>query len=389
MSYNIFKGISAFILMVSALVSVQSCGKAGIVVPLTFAEDGKVGGSQEGDRGGDSGTILIGLDKALMSSSQSMETDEKRILRWAYWVFDNANRGCIKCGEGSGTSAQVSIISGDYVVSVIANYPVSGPYALDVTPSVTYNQLRQLMTDISDNGLDALVMYGEKSVTVLPDATIKNTVSLTRLVSKVGVEKITVDFTDEGLIGKWAFLRSIYLTNVPRLSQYGSDYTAAMIPSGRAEWYNVFGWRASEASVPAIDALVGDIDIKVNGEYWGTSVNGTSMTTPHYFYTYPNPVQNDVTDVRSWSLRSSRLVIELCVSAGSGRTPSSPDVKTYYYVINIPSMKRNTPYIASEVIIHGKGSLDPEKPTPDVVEVHWATSVEGWEVGVSEVTEES
>lgn len=392
MSYKLFKILSVLFCAVSAIVSVQSCGESSIYVPLEAVNNGRADGGQVGDERdiADAGTLLIGLEKALLSCSQSMDSDEKRIERWAYWVFDNETKGCVKCGEGDGTSAQIRIMSGSYIVSVIANYPLSGPYALEVTPGVTYSQLMSFMTDISDNRSDALLMYGAKSVTVLPEETSKKSISLTRLVSKVGVEKITVDFTDPDLVGKWAFLRSIYLTNVPRLSRYGSDYTAAKIPSGRAEWYNVFGWRAPDSSVPAIDALVGDIDIKVNGGYWGTSVNGASMTTPHYFYTYPNPVEavNDVTDVTSWSIRSSRLVIEFCVSAGSGRTPSSPDVKTYYYVINIPSMKRNTPYIASEVIIHGKGSLDPEKPTPDVVEVQFATSVEGWE-GVPEVTEES
>lgn len=392
MSYKLFKILSALLSAVSAIVFIQSCGESSIYVPLEVVNNGRADGGQVGEERDitDTGTLLVGLEKALLSSSQSMDSDEKRIERWAYWVFDNETKGCVKCGEGSDTSAQIRIMSGSYIVSVIANYPLSGPYALEVTPGVTYTQLMSFMTDISDNRSDALVMYGAKSVTVLPDETTKKSIPLTRLVSKVGVEKITIDFSDKDLIGKWVFLRSIYLTNVSRRSRYGSDYTSANVPSGRSEWYNVFGWRAADVAVPSIDALVGDIDIKVNGEYWGTSVNGASMTTPHYFYTYPNPVEaaNDVNDVSSWSLRSSRLVIELCVCAGSGRTPSSPDVKTYYYVINIPSMKRNTPYIASDVIIRGKGSLDPEKPTPDVVDVQFATSVEGWE-GVPEVTEES
>ena len=85
-------------------------------------------------------------------------------------------------------------------------------------------------------------------------------------------------------------------------------------------------------------------------------------TGSHSFYAFPNPTTEaqDIRTVGAWTRRCTRLVIEASIG---------DDV--VYYAINVPSMGRNRIYAASNLVIHGRGSNDPEiiDIDPDIIDV--------------------
>ena len=300
--------------------------------------------------------------------------NESRIERWAYWVFNSGDRA-VKCGTGDGMTATVNLLTGDYTIVVIANYPTSGIWMVPVMAGGTKADLLNRVSHLSNNTYNCFVMKGEKDVTIEADQTSDIELKIARLVSKVGVKKISVSYDKASLAAKTTTLKGIYLTNIYKTSKLGSDYTDAQLVPTRSNWYNSMGWhRWSEESVSSeIDALVGDRNIN-------QAISASSPhNVEHYFYTYPNPSKKeyDTHDTSAWSIRSSRLIIETEVAG-----------KSYYYQITIPAMKRNTPYVASEVIIKTLGSTDPEEYIPGSLDIVFSTDNVDWE-GDYDINEES
>lgn len=303
------------------------------------------------------------------------ESDESRIERWAYWVFNEAG-WAIKCGTGdSSLHKDVTLMTGTYSIVVLVNYPPSGTWGIPVRAGITKTALLGRLSEISSNTNNCFVMEGEQTVTITEGAVSPIEVKVARLVSKVGVRRISVNYTNTRLNSKTTILRGIYLTNLYRTTRYGSDYTATELDATRSSWYNSMGWHRWDAEQvnSAIDALVGDIGLS-------TTISTVSPhTQAHYFYCYPNPSrpENDTHDTSLWSVRSTRLIIETEV-----------DGESFYYQVQLPAMKRNTPYVAAEVVIRDLGSSDPEEFIPGSLDVILSTEVAGWE-GSYAVTEES
>lgn len=321
----------------------------------------------ERNDGETSGTAVITLGGACIRTRVTgvVPANESHIKHWAYWMFNRSGRA-VKCGVGNGTKTDISLPAGYYTVVVLANYPTSGIRAVPVRAGITIDALLERTTDLSDNAADCLVMKGDASVIVEEGSNSPIEVQLARLVSKVGVKKISVNYTKAALAEKTTILKSIYLTNLYRFSRYGSDYTDAELEVTRSKWYNSMGWHRweSEPADVSIDALAGDCGIDINLSA------ASPYTQAHYFYCYPNPSKKeyDTHEAASWSIRSTRLVIETQVEG-----------KSYYYQIQIPPMRRNTPYVAEEVVIRDLGSLDPEGIVPGSLEITFAPAVQGWE----------
>lgn len=321
----------------------------------------------ERNDGETSGTAVITLGGACIRTRVTgvVPANESHIKHWAYWMFNRSGRA-VKCGVGNGTKTDISLPAGYYTVVVLANYPTSGIRAVPVRAGITIDALLERTTDLSDNAADCLVMKGDASVIVEEGSSSPIEVQLARLVSKVGVKKIRVSYDKPALSAKTTTLRGIYLTNLYRESRYGNDYSDSELEASRSKWYNSMGWHRWDAEPVngAIDALVGDRNLSVNLPV------SAPYAQAHYFYCYPNPSRKeyDMHDVASWSIRSTRLVIETQVEG-----------KSYYYQIQIPPMRRNTPYVAEEVVIRDLGSLDPEGIVPGSLEITFAPAVQGWE----------
>lgn len=346
-----------------------SCGKAPVDGPAMQ------GGGDPADES--RGTMAITLGGAAIQTKMTgiYDANESRVDHWSYWVFNDEN-WAIKCGEGSSSlHEEVTLLTGDYTIVILANYPTSGIWAVPLRAGITKSTLLSRVSDLSSNTYNCFLMEGEKSVTIEADEVTPIEIKIARMVSKVGVRKISVNYTKPSLAAKTTTLRGIYLTNLYRTTRYGTDYADTELDATRSKWYNSMGWHRwdSEQVSGEIDALVGDRGLSIN----------ISSSAPHeqahYFYCYPNPSkkENDTHDISAWSVRSSRLIIETEV-----------DGKAYYYQVQLPPMRRNTPYVAAEVIIRDLGSMDPEDIIPGSLDVTFSTSTDGWEGNYS-VTEES
>lgn len=301
----------------------------------------------------------------------SYETDEAAVVRWACMIYrDNEESPVYRFYSSDGMlSLKRSMLVGHYTAVVVANYPESGESGISSSRMYTKQELLGRATPVTDNQRGSLLMFGVKEFNVVADANNEVTINIKRLVSKVSVGSISVDFEKAALQTKSTVLKSIFLTNIYRSSRYGSDLLAGELLAPVSNWYNAMGPYTGGAAVADIDALVSDTGINHVLQSAGGS-SRQAMNTQHVFYTYPNPRQKE-DDVRTedWCPRSTRLVMEVDI-----------DGKTYYYNVTMPSMARNIHYNVASVVLKDLGSTDPELETQDAVEVTFGTQLkDSWD----------
>lgn len=285
------------------------------------------------------------------------EDAERAIGRWCVFAFDSQGR--FRYGDsGAGNPIELKLSAGrTYTCHAICNYQVTGPGAFDPASVRTPADLSGKIAWAGDNRADALLMYGTSEVTPGAGDNPPLTINVKRLVSRIDIRSLKVDFSGKPYLESKTFtLRAIYLTNIYRTTRYGVDYTFAELSATRSAWYNTGGWHRGEEADSGIDSLVGDLGID-------TVVSASvPYERAHSFYVFPNPTStgNDIKTTESWTRRCTRLVIEATI-----------DDDTVYYSIDAPAMERNRIYAASEVTIHGRGSKDPEiiDIDPDIIEV--------------------
>ena len=237
-----------------------------------------------------------------------------------------------------------------YRIAAVANYPESGPGTLNHNDIRGAGELSGKTALLSDNAPGQLMMYGEE--TFIPHSSgpgepaAEKTVSVTRLVSRIEVRKISVDFSSRAdLAGKTLLLRGIFITNAYRTSCYGHDYSYADLSSDRNAWYNTMGWHRGETAISELDMLLGDSELDI------PIADGGSYTEEHVFYAFPNPIPPglDSREIFPWSSRRTRLVIAGEIEGTIG-----------YYTVTLPPMARNVIYSAGDILITGRGASDPE-----------------------------
>lgn len=315
------------------------------------------------------GTLCIRLEGALSTkvANPSAET-EKHCERWAFWLFDQAGDGVVYGCGGAGEEIRRTVLTGTYTAVAVANYPD----ALVPERVKRIEDVRDRVALLSENAPGSLLMYGESPVELEKDQTAEAAVEVRRLVAKVGVKKVSVAFESPYLASKETVLHGIYLTNVYRSARLGKDYSAAELSPSRDAWYNSMGWHLYGDTDSASDALLGEtgLDTVLTPE--------APLTTPHYFYAYPNSVPADA-DIHEaeWAVRCTRLVLQVAVGN-----------KVFYYQIPVPEMERNKVYLAEEVVIKGLGSQDPEQEIPGAIDVVFTAGGQEWDDNYS-VTEQS
>ena len=275
------------------------------------------------------------------------DADETNIGRWAVFAFENGSGHFRAENSSSGSPLPLQLIAGrEYTCYAIVNYPVTGTGAFDPSSVRNQDDLTDKIAYLGDNTQSALLMFGGTVITPVAEATESVTINVRRLVSRIDLRGLEVDFSGKpGLESKTFTLRGVYVTNAYRTTRYGNDYTYAELSPTRSAWYNTGGWHRGESPESRLDALLGDRGIN-------TVVSALSPYTGiHSFYTFPNPTElvNDVRTIESWTRRCTRLVIEASIG---------DDI--VYYAITAPQMIRNRIYAASNVVIRGRGSNDPE-----------------------------
>lgn len=283
------------------------------------------------------------------------DAGESAIGRWALFVFDSQSDFFRRETSEGGSSLTMQLIAGrDYTCYAMVNYPLTGTGAFDPSTVRSPRDLTEKVAYLADNGTSALLMFGKANVKPLKGETMTVTIKVKRLVSKIDLRGLEVNFNDPHLALKPFILRSVYITNAYRTTRYESDYSWSELSETRAAWYNTGGWHRGESAEDGMDRLLGDTGINavVSGE--------NPYTVTHSFYPFPNPtpLPEDIRTIEAWTRRCTRLVIE-----------ASIDSDIVYYAINVPGMARNCLYAASNVVIHGRGSRDPESAytDPDII----------------------
>jgi hypothetical protein len=352
---EIKRHIFLFILLCAGTLS---CGKEDLAPQTPAAET-------ETTPPAATGTVSISLGGPFTATrvANPASSVENACQRWALWIFDGDGDSVVYGTGLSGESIRKTVLVGSYTAIALVNYPESlVPANIQKKTDIT-----GWVTSLSDNAAGSMLMYGEVSVDLEKDRTVNRTIDVRRLVSKVGVKKVSVAFENPYLAAKTTVLEAIYLTNLYRTSRLGADYSASELHAAEGAWYNVMGWREAGKAVPAMDALVGETAIQA------TLTPSAPHRTPHYFYAYPNAwAADDDTHDATWSKRSTRLVLQVAVGD-----------KTYYYQVQIPAMGRNRIYVAEEITLRKLGSMDPEQDIPGAVDVVFSTSGLNWEDDVN------
>ena len=288
---------------------------------------------------------------------------EAAVDDWALLLFRDGRLAEAGTSD-SGAAIRKTLAAGEYMAFAVVNPPAGFALAEYLTPEA----LAGAESALGDNAPGRLVLAGSRTVTVpVPDGATQR-IGVDRLVSKVGIRKISVAFTNPELAALPFRLKGIYLTNCYGISRYGSDWSTEDIRSDAPLWHNQMGFR-SEIGIDELLAETG-LDIPVKADL--------PHTQEHSFYFYPNPLPESL-DSRSgtWTQRRTRLVLEARIGE-----------RTYYYPITLPSSQRNRTYLIEEAVIRKLGSTDPEKDEPGAINVTFSAVTDEWatEYNVTENT---
>lgn len=277
--------------------------------------------------------------------------EERSVSDYQVLVYDMSSRMLEAYATPDPAAASVSIqcTTGPKEVVVLANAP-------DVRGITSYDTFLKTKSKLADNSIGDLVMEGHASPNLTAAGGTVN-VDIRRIVSKVVLDGITVDFELDAYDNMDFVLNKVYLTNVAGDKSYLAEN------ADPTSWYN----QMVRTSAPEVDAMVyedlGNLNIKPTREY----------KEQHHLYCYPNPHTTDTFAPDVWSPRPTRLVVEATLG----------NVQ-YYYPVSLPELKQNTRYYVSLHIVR-PGATSPEQDM-DKYAVSFKISVEEWK-GPENVTE--
>lgn len=211
--------------------------------------------------------------------------------------------------------------------------------------------------DLADESPESFQMYGmtEKTVDeIISDP--KVTVDVNRYVSKVSVEKITLNWRNPSNSQKDFLITGIYLTDVP-----GTTAGLRTLPEDQEkQWFNRNGWASSVR-----DDLLHDAVPKTRLD------NGKSYEQKHVYYAYLSNMNTFNADA-NWRKGGTRLVIE-----------AEFDGKPCYYHLQIcdaATDPRNRHFVFNEIVITKPGADTPYGKYVVEEPITFSVSVNNWTV---------
>lgn len=253
--------------------------------------------------------------------------EEKAVSDYQIFVF-NMDSGLLEAYMTSDSSAEnitLQCTVGLKEIVVLANAP-------DLSTVVSYDDLKTKRSALSDNAEGALVMEGHSSKKLTATANTV-TVNISRIVSKVVLSSVSVDFEQDKYDEMDFTITEVYLTNVAGDRGYLAE------SSDPAVWYNKNAKDPAAAVKALIYADVDDVNLKGVGAY----------TDAHHFYCCPNPYTSDDFSGTAWTVKPTRLVVEAMLGT-----------ELYYYPISLPVLAPNTQYNVSLTIVR-PGVKSPEQ----------------------------
>lgn len=284
--------------------------------------------------------VTITLDDGVPVSRTTSAAKEETVSEWAVLVCRQSTGAVVASASSSASSITLKVAPGTYDIHAVVNA------GYDPSSVKNVSSLTGMRVSLTDNSLTGgLVMYGSRTGVSVTASGGTVTVPVKRLVSKVQLDRVSVDFSGRpDLAAKTFRLESVYLINVAGDAVVGSA-------SSPSSWYNKRGYLSSVA-----DGLLYDA---VNR----TLTSSAPYSVPHYFYACENVTSSD-SQSTTWSARYTRLVLR-CSIGGT----------VYYYSINIPKMTRNSVYRITDAVIKDRGSLEEDRVVSDALDVTFSTSV--------------
>lgn len=307
-------------------------------------------GSQSVNTGADKAMLEVRMVSEETKVSGEGGDEEKSVSDYQVLVYDMSSRSLESYAkpDPDAVDVQFECRLGEKEIVVLANAP-------DMSDMISYDAFLVKKSYLADNSEGHLVMEGNASMDLsLSGGSV--TVDLRRMVSKVILDGITVDFEHDEYDDLDFILKKIYLTNV------AGDMTYSAETADPALWYNKIVQTSSDDVDGMILETFADVNLK----------GATDYTSSHHFYCYPNPYENDDFSLQ-WSPRPTRLVVEAELGG-----------EVFYYPVSLPVLERNNRYHVTLHIVR-PGAKTPEQEM-DRQAASFTINIVGWQ-GSSSVSE--
>jgi len=317
-----------FLFAAIAAITAISCNRESIPTQPVLDEDGPV-------------ELTVSVPSEAMTKISDVGSEDK-IGSLQVFVFRESDGALEATGSSTSSTVKITTVLGTKKIAAVVNAP-----EISVT---TLDELEEKVSDLSDNDVEALVMYGSDTKTVSVSTAVE--IEVTRLVAKIQISKITNAFSQAEYKTKTMSIDEIFVVNAAGDALYTmDDYTPT-------KWYNFRG----KESGGDCDGLLCDV---LTGK---TLENGASLKEEHNYYVYANPTETDSSEDNT-DARMTRLVVKITI-----------DGKTAYYPMTISEIRANHVYQISELKITRLGSDNPDTPI-QVGEATFNVTVAGWEDG--------
>ena len=321
---------------------------ASVLVAMISCERNE--GSQSVNTGADKAMLEVRMVSEDTKVSGEGGDEEKSVSDYQVLVYDMSSRSLESYAkpDPDAVDVQFECRLGEKEIVVLANAP-------DMSDMISYDAFLVKKSYLADNSEGHLVMEGNASMDLsLSGGSV--TVDLRRMVSKVILDGITVDFEHDEYDDLDFILKKIYLTNV------AGDMTYSAETADPALWYN----KIVQTSSDDVDGMILETFTDVNLK------GATDYTSSHHFYCYPNPYENDDFSLQ-WSPRPTRLVVEAELGG-----------EVFYYPVSLPVLERNNRYHVTLHIVR-PGAKTPEQEM-DRHAASFTINIVGWQ-GSSSVSE--
>lgn len=321
---------------------------ASVLVAMISCERNE--GSQSVNTGADKAMLEVRMVSEDTKVSGEGGDEEKSVSDYQVLVYDMSSRSLESYAkpDPDAVDVQFECRLGEKEIVVLANAP-------DMSDMISYDAFLVKKSYLADNSEGHLVMEGNASMDLsLSGGSV--TVDLRRMVSKVILDGITVDFEHDEYDDLDFILKKIYLTNV------AGDMTYSAETADPTLWYN----KIVQTSSDDVDGMILETFTDVNLK------GATDYTSSHHFYCYPNPYENDDFSLQ-WSPRPTRLVVEAELGG-----------EVYYYPVSLPVLERNNRYHVTLHIVR-PGAKTPEQEM-DRHAASFTINIVGWQ-GSSSVSE--
>ncbi len=318
-------------MMAAALIMAAACNQL-----QTVEEEKNV------TEGNDSVIVTVNVNGGASTRSTSITSDhEKKVADLQLFAF-NSDGKIDSYAKGTASTLKISVTAGTKDFVALVNCP-------DLKMTARKDDLMKTVSYLKNNSSGHFEMIGEvDGVKISANTNLDLTVK--RIVSKVVIEKISVNFTSPYLASQTCKVTGIFLSNAVASNFYGLNATTF-------DWVNKSEISSTD---PARDLTQDIFDVEVNST--------KPYTTVHSFYCYPNPTATD-SNSSTWSERYTRLVVRTTLGGTVG-----------YYNIKIPDIGSNKIYTIKELKITKRGSFYPYEDIT-TADATFTITVSDWDTG--------